>query len=185
MKNKLGSVINLIILFFVVLTSCEKEEMIESNIINQVIPSLIDSINMKNADLNNRIHFNILDSLLKPLDSIKTNYSVLKENGIIINNLKLEEKEKCKLTFKSEVINDTSLITIASSFKSFNTRSDDDSTQDILLAFSRIYLGAKKNEGFFVLLVYLNPSSSREYIVYCVKKNFTWYIKRVLLSGVA
>lgn len=184
MKQRSTLVFSLIIICSVITISCKREQKIESETINQIIPSIIDSISLKYAKLNDPIHFYVLDTLLKPLDSCRINYSILKQHGIIINDIELIEKEKCKLELKKDILFDTSKFSIITSFSDFNIKSERDSIPNVLLAFSRIYFNHEKNEGFFILLEYMRPKAAREYIVYFIKKNNYWTIRRMLLSGV-
>lgn len=184
MKKESSLFISLLVILSLINLRCFREKEIEFEAINQIIPSIIDSISINKSELNSTIHFYILDTLLKPLDSCRINYAVLEQSGIIINDIKLNEKEKCKLEFQQDTYKDTSLFSVISSLNDFNKVATRDSISNVLLAFSRVYFNHERKEGFFILLEYIKPKAAREYVVYCIKKRNYWVISRIVLSGI-
>ena len=184
MNPKRLNLVCFILFFSYIFLSCSREQKYESAIATQLLPSIIDSLSHDHICDRNNINYYVFDTLVKPLDSYKLNYSILNTHGIKIPGLQLIEKEKCKLDLPNKEFINKNQITIINDFLYFDNLQRDDSICNILLVFSRVSLNNDQNQGFFILLVYENRHSANEFILYILKTKKQWGIKQKILSGV-
>lgn len=151
---------------------------LENEVLNQIFPSLFDSLKTF-GEIGNEIILCYDDSLLMPFFDYDRVFTYFNEIGIKVDSIIFNKKNKIKLYLKQDSV---TLISVAPS--KYLKLIKKDSLRYLLFEFSRVCFNQKKTQGFFNLMVLSTPESGLMFSVLLANENNKWVIKRIIMSGI-
>ena len=178
----------LLFLFFV---SCDnqkkKQELISTEIVNQILPSIIDSLKIGSWDSEK---LNIAFNPIYILDTIYQRYSVdeirdaTKFYNYDLPNITFYSLGVNKLLIRSKLINDTLQVRSIGSVEDPNMDFKD-SENRITLSFCDLYLNEDKNYGFLSAIEHIGYyGGGNMYTFFIINTKGKWNVERCLLTAI-
>lgn len=164
--------------------SVQKDDcIIENEILNQIFPFLLDSLNSI-SEIRNGTVLCYGDSIIKPWIEYFEMKSQFYKAGMQIDTIILDKENSCKLTIQSDFLkNGIELRSIGSSMEYLELRNNDP-LHYLLISFTRVCSNKLMDKGFFIFSVMTTPSSGKVFSVLIEKTNNNWQIRRINEIGI-
>ncbi|HPT21924.1 MAG TPA: hypothetical protein PLR88_08270 [Bacteroidales bacterium] len=156
----------------------------DNEVINQTINSIIDSLDNQirinlGKDYNKYTKIYVGDSIID-----YGSYYLNRNAGISIDSINLNKKGREKLNIVNRKLHNNKEIKLISSYKEYSDLVSFDSTNRVLLAFSRVHFNKKYNEGVFTVIFSCSSNSGIDYNVYVKREGNQWCIKSIIETAI-
>jgi len=179
-------------MLFLFLVSCDNQkknqELISIEIVNQILPSIIDSLKI---GMRNFEKLNIVSNPIYILDTIYQRYSVdeIRDATKFYNyhfpNDTFHSIGVTKLLIRSKLVNDTLQIRSVGSVEDANMDFNKDSKNRITLSFCDLFLNENKNYGIISAIEHIGYYGGGNMYTFFIKNTKgKWKVERCLLTAI-